>query len=56
MKTVHVYMQIMTRELLHDLALYKKSREKAISAAARSIIAVFRQVIISFELPLQPDE
>ncbi|KAH9569046.1 hypothetical protein CY35_03G112000 [Sphagnum magellanicum] len=35
---------IMTKELLTDLALYKKSREKAVSAAARSIIAVYRQV------------
>jgi protein SDA1 len=37
---------IMTKELLTDLALYKKSREKAVSAAARSIIAVYRQVLI----------
>lgn len=35
---------IMTKELLTDLALYKKSREKAVSAAARSIISVYRQV------------
>lgn len=35
---------IMTRELLTDLALYKKSREKAVSSAARSIVAIFRQV------------
>lgn len=38
---------IMTRELLHDLAMYKKSREKAVASAARSIIAVFRQVFPS---------
>lgn len=38
---------IMTRELLHDLALYKKSHEKAVSSAARSIIAIFRQVFPS---------
>jgi hypothetical protein len=37
---------IMTKELLTDLALYKKSREKAVSAAARSIIAVYRQVLL----------
>ncbi|MCO5576097.1 hypothetical protein L7F22_029904 [Adiantum nelumboides] len=35
---------IMTRELLTDLALYKKSREKAVSSAARSIVAIFRQI------------
>ncbi|KAH7279730.1 hypothetical protein KP509_37G033500 [Ceratopteris richardii] len=35
---------IMTRELLTDLALYKKSREKAVSSAARSIVAIFRQM------------
>lgn len=38
---------IMTRELLTDLALYKKSREKAVSSAARSIVAIFRQVFPS---------
>lgn len=37
---------IMTKELLTDLALYKKSREKAVSAAARSIISVYRQVLL----------
>lgn len=37
---------IMTKDLLSDLALYKKSREKAVSAAARSIISVYRQVLI----------
>eukprot|EP00246_Nothoceros_aenigmaticus_P009153 TRINITY_DN24490_c0_g1_i1.p1 TRINITY_DN24490_c0_g1~~TRINITY_DN24490_c0_g1_i1.p1 ORF type:complete len:742 (-),score=193.00 TRINITY_DN24490_c0_g1_i1:170-2395(-) len=35
---------IMTEELLRDLAAYKKSREKAVASAARSIIAVYRQV------------
>ncbi|MCO5550973.1 hypothetical protein L7F22_004468 [Adiantum nelumboides] len=35
---------IMTRELLTDLALYKKSREKAVSYAARSIVGIFRQI------------
>lgn len=38
---------IMTRELLTDLALYKKSREKAVSSAARSIVAIFRQMFPS---------
>ncbi|KAJ7543469.1 hypothetical protein O6H91_09G039500 [Diphasiastrum complanatum] len=35
---------IMTRELLQDLAMYKKSHEKAVASAARSIIAVYRQL------------
>ncbi|XP_010476307.1 PREDICTED: protein SDA1 homolog [Camelina sativa] len=35
---------LMTEELLQDLALYKKSHEKAISAAARSLIALFREI------------
>ncbi|GLT94661.1 hypothetical protein SLE2022_123900 [Rubroshorea leprosula] len=35
---------LMTEELLQDLALYKKSHEKAVSAASRSLIALFRQV------------
>ncbi|CAM6088972.1 unnamed protein product [Calypogeia fissa] len=35
---------IMTAELLTDLALYKKNREKAVAAAARSIISVYRQL------------
>jgi len=40
----------MTEELLQDLALYKKSHEKAISAAARSLIALFREVAEAFDL------
>ncbi|KAF7839867.1 protein SDA1-like protein [Senna tora] len=35
---------LMTEELLQDLALYKKSHEKAVSVAARSLIALFREV------------
>ncbi|KAG7654122.1 Armadillo-type fold [Arabidopsis suecica] len=35
---------LMTEELLQDLALYKKSHEKAISAGARSLIALFREI------------
>ncbi|KAH9314953.1 hypothetical protein KI387_023580, partial [Taxus chinensis] len=35
---------LMTEDLLRDLALYKKSHEKAVSAAARSLIAIFRQI------------
>jgi protein SDA1 len=41
---------LMTEELLQDLALYKKSHEKAISAAARSLIALFREVAEAFDL------
>ncbi|KAL1223936.1 hypothetical protein V5N11_012852 [Cardamine amara subsp. amara] len=36
--------ELMTEELLQDLVLYKKSHEKAISAAARSLIALFREI------------
>lgn len=36
----------MTEELLQDLALYKKSHEKAVSIAARSLIALFREVLL----------
>ncbi|ESQ35502.1 hypothetical protein EUTSA_v10006828mg [Eutrema salsugineum] len=36
--------ELMTEELLQDLALYKKNHEKAISAAARSLIALFREI------------
>ncbi|EFJ18121.1 hypothetical protein SELMODRAFT_113277 [Selaginella moellendorffii] len=36
--------EIMTRDLLEDLSMYKKSREKAVSAAANSIIGLYRQV------------
>ncbi|XWS22708.1 hypothetical protein CRYUN_Cryun29cG0059200 [Craigia yunnanensis] len=35
---------LMTEDLLQDLALYKKSHEKAVSAAARSLITLFREV------------
>lgn len=34
----------MTEDLLQDLALYKKSHEKAVSIAARSLIGLFREV------------
>uniref|UniRef100_A0A1S3CNI9 Protein SDA1 n=1 Tax=Cucumis melo TaxID=3656 RepID=A0A1S3CNI9_CUCME len=34
---------LMTEDLLQDLALYKKSHEKAISIAARSLIGLFRE-------------
>lgn len=43
-------LQLMTEELLQDLALYKKSHEKAISAGARSLIALFREVVEAFDL------
>ncbi|KAM1303703.1 hypothetical protein ACFX2F_021480 [Malus domestica] len=35
---------LMTEELLQDLALYKKSHEKAVSIAARSLISLFREI------------
>ncbi|KAK7280939.1 hypothetical protein RIF29_08518 [Crotalaria pallida] len=35
---------LMNADLLQDLALYKKSHEKAVSVAARSLIGVFREV------------
>eukprot|EP01018_Ginkgo_biloba_P024443 Gb_20290 [translate_table: standard] len=35
---------LMTEDLLRDLVLYKKSHEKAVSSAARSLIAIFRQI------------
>ncbi|XP_021901267.1 protein SDA1 homolog [Carica papaya] len=35
---------LMTEDLLQDLVLYKKSHEKAVSAAARSLIVLFREV------------
>ncbi|XP_075658331.1 uncharacterized protein LOC142628179 isoform X2 [Castanea sativa] len=35
---------LMTEDLLQDLALYKKSHEKAVSIAARSLITLFREV------------
>ena len=38
-------LQLMNEDLLQDLALYKKSREKAVSIAARSLIGLFREVV-----------
>ncbi|KAK6930922.1 SDA1 domain [Dillenia turbinata] len=35
---------LMNEDLLQDLALYKKSHEKSVNAAARSLIALFREV------------
>ncbi|XP_028796409.1 protein SDA1 homolog [Neltuma alba] len=35
---------LMTEELLQDLALYKKSHDKSVSIASRSLIALFREV------------
>ncbi|KAF5443050.1 hypothetical protein F2P56_035643 [Juglans regia] len=35
---------LMTEDLLQDLVLYKKSHEKAVSLAARSLITLFREV------------
>ncbi|KAJ1422692.1 hypothetical protein SESBI_12883 [Sesbania bispinosa] len=35
---------LMNEDLLQDLALYKKSHEKAVSVAARSLIALFREI------------
>lgn len=35
---------LMTEDLLQDLVLYKKSNEKSVSSAARSLISLFRQV------------
>ncbi|VVA91183.1 unnamed protein product [Arabis nemorensis] len=46
--------ELMTEDLLQDLALYKKSHEKAISAAARSLIALFREVAEAFDLLINP--
>ena len=40
----------MTEDLLQDLVLYKKSHEKAISTAARSLITLFREVDLSLSL------
>ena len=34
----------MNRELLHDLAQYKNTKEKGVATAARSLIALFREV------------
>ncbi|XP_037492595.1 protein SDA1 homolog [Jatropha curcas] len=35
---------LMTEDLLQDLVLYKKSHEKAVSVAARSLMTLFREV------------
>ncbi|KAL7590750.1 hypothetical protein Lser_V15G41109 [Lactuca serriola] len=35
---------LMTEDLLQDLVLYKKSHEKAVSSAARSLISLFREI------------
>lgn len=35
----------MTEDLLQDLVLYKKSHEKAVSVAARSLVTLFREVL-----------
>ncbi|KAF3780447.1 SDA1-like protein [Nymphaea thermarum] len=35
---------LMTEELLQDLVLYRSSREKAVSSAARSLMSLFRQL------------
>lgn len=35
---------LMTEDLLQDLVLYKKSHEKAVSTAARSLITLFREI------------
>ncbi|XP_030516767.1 protein SDA1 homolog [Rhodamnia argentea] len=35
---------LMNEDLLQDLVLYKKSHEKAVSAAARSLISLFREL------------
>ncbi|CAM8957997.1 unnamed protein product [Rhodiola kirilowii] len=35
---------LMTEELLQDLVQYKKNHEKAVSAAARSLITLFREI------------
>ncbi|PKA51957.1 hypothetical protein AXF42_Ash008186 [Apostasia shenzhenica] len=39
---------LMNEDLLQDLALYKKSHEKAVSIAARSLITLFREICPSF--------
>ncbi|KAE8719316.1 putative trytophan synthase alpha subunit [Hibiscus syriacus] len=38
---------LMNEDLLQDLVLYKKSHEKAVSAAARSLITLFREIFPS---------
>lgn len=39
---------MMNEDLLQDLVLYKKSHEKAVSIAARSLITLFREICPSF--------
>lgn len=56
-------LQMMNEDLLQDLVLYKKSHEKAVSIAARSLITLFREVrsflatfpmsFIMLELPIR---
>ncbi|CAI9093320.1 OLC1v1028793C1 [Oldenlandia corymbosa var. corymbosa] len=41
---------LMTEDLLQDLVLYKKSNEKAVSSAARSLVTLFREVCPSLLL------
>ncbi|KAK7819495.1 protein sda1 like protein [Quercus suber] len=45
---------LMTEDLLQDLALYKKSHEKAVSIAARSLITLFREVCPSLLIKKDP--
>ncbi|KAL9256627.1 SDA1-like protein [Drosera capensis] len=35
---------LMTKELLQDLVLYKKSHDKAVSSAAQSLVTLFREI------------
>ncbi|GAB2215483.1 hypothetical protein Droror1_Dr00019869 [Drosera rotundifolia] len=37
-------LELMTKELLQDLVLYKKSHDKAVSSAARSLVTLFREI------------
>ncbi|CAA6655585.1 unnamed protein product [Spirodela intermedia] len=39
---------LMSEDLLQDLVLYKKSHEKAVSTAARSLVTLFRELCPSF--------
>uniref|UniRef100_A0A2P2IYR4 Protein SDA1 n=1 Tax=Rhizophora mucronata TaxID=61149 RepID=A0A2P2IYR4_RHIMU len=41
---------LMTEDLLQDLVLYKKTHEKAVSVAARSLVTLFREVCPSLLL------
>ncbi|KAE9454689.1 hypothetical protein C3L33_13423, partial [Rhododendron williamsianum] len=42
---------LMTEDLLQDLVLYKKSHEKAVASAARSLVTLFREVLMTCNLP-----